>query len=309
MIDSDALSILFHERLGKDGGVLFASQAELARAIREHEAFRSKPDTTVRAFLNQALKRGNERYSRPISPNLHKAIWQAVSKRVAPKMMDEVLAHLNQKFLELKDSSRFEKPLDHDEEWNSLVDAANTARRQVIITPTPAENISDTHANTLTSILCERLLLDSIGDKGVIYEFYIPDCVQAQLMLNNLIKYLSLNKGMTTIQAQALIKHAIERGALSITAISTRSNDSPGLSPPMVVFEPENSDRSGYLLFYHPKNRVSVARIDEGSLSTWSRDTYPSLSLRGPKFDAVDVVLNEKYEVCLEPGSVQSALN
>jgi hypothetical protein len=288
----EAHNILFGEKL-RGGGrqPLFESQADLARAIiKEHIAFKRRPEPTVRAFLNQALKPANDPYSRPVSPNLHDAIWAAVTNRAKPSEVEDILRRLEKALSDLKDSSKFERPSDSQQDWESLLETARAARHHFIVTPTPAETITDEAANVLSQILCERLY-EAVeqNTQDVFYEFYIPEENAAEHMLKELGKDLAAKCGSEK-EAIELIKNAQKSAEKKEWGLSISCGEIVGFTPPTVVFEPtKKGERSGYVLFYHSKKdsagrTVSVARMDDETLSRWYTNVYMPLVDRKPGF-------------------------
>ena len=73
-----------NKSLSKKSDSLFESQADIARSIMKVEGggFKNKNEGSVRAFINQALRPDSDKNSRPISPNLRKALFAVIKERL-----------------------------------------------------------------------------------------------------------------------------------------------------------------------------------------------------------------------------------
>jgi len=271
----DIYEFLFSEPLGVDGGPLFRSQSELAEAIKTIPSGGfDNPDRSVdsiRNFINQVLNR-----RRPPSPNLRKSIAAAVKARLGKGISeDDAINTLHNSFMVLQDPSLApELPLDDTEEFDALEAAANKATVQYIFTYQPAESTESMKAVRLRNTLAEKLgfTTDSNTSSSVQYVFHVHRDAEAIHFWRKLEEYLTQIK-VTNVHERLLSADTDTHPRLSVWV-----TDAFLCAIPYVVFDPDSPQAAGFVFFYHPQNRVSVARMSSDALAQWTQEIYRPLT-------------------------------
>ena len=273
----DLETLLFEESLAKGQKPLFASQVDLAGAVKSaKEGGFDRADKTlnsIRTFINQVLN-----LNRPISPNLRRAIVAAVADRVADEAALPALLHdLEVAFTTLEKQRRARRiPLDDAEEFDALETASEKASVHFIVTDRPAEITPTAKAIRLTRQLVGNLHLvgparsNGLGDAAR-YMFHFPDRSYAIQFWGKLETFLVDHLRKSRKHIEARLKRVEETGHLEVYELSP----SFLVVFPCVVFDPESDeDRAGFILFYHEGNRVSVAKMPPLVLKKWHDEIY-----------------------------------
>lgn len=264
---------------------MFASQVDLAQVIGgiKNSGFQDKSPDAIRVFLNQVLRPGTGPGRRKPSPNLKSALRIAIQQRAAdPSQSDEIADRLITALDEQK-SAPDEKPLDHSEQWLALIDAAENASRTLVFTPRPAEvRSSEPHASMLTNILIDRLFGAPTDTSECAYEFFLKDEVTAQRMLSNLCSSIASSKGISLKDASALLDKAQNLGKLSVSYFLDAC-----FVPSMCVMDPDTSYWRAFNLYYHDRQAVSVATLDNDCFDEWYRSMFVRLRNRSVETSSV----------------------
>lgn len=272
----DLERLLFQEPLRADGRPLFDSQVDLALAVKNVPGTgfdRSDKQTdTVRAFINQVL-----RTKRPMSPNLRSAIEGAVQERLSDQnQVTRILHELDLGFTALEKSRRSRHaPLDDAEEFDALESASEQAQVHFIVTYTPAEATLSPKADRLRRQLVSNLDLVSPIKGGELrpmarYFFHFPDKSFGIDFWKKLERFLIDALAQPAAEVQDRLAKVEAAGYLEVYELQ------PAFLCvfPCVVFDPESEGRTGFLLYYHGEQRVSVARIPPQALERWRDDVY-----------------------------------
>lgn len=267
----DLLGILFHADLGRDGQPLFKSQTDLARAVMDVKGggFGDRKEGSVRAFINQVLKG-----DRPLSPNLRKCITEAVKERlVAGLDVSDVLTELEQAFVALRDPDRVELPLDDRDEFDALRSEGEKAHVHFITTFQPAELTDSTKAAELREQLAENLGLsadvESSTEPGRQYIFNFPSEAVAMGFWSKLTEFLVYTKRIGDAADRLRRIEESPHPALQVFVQDPRLCVFPS-----VIYNPTSPTRTGFVLYYHGTNRVSIARMSADALHEWFHRVY-----------------------------------
>lgn len=273
----EATRLLFSQPMS-DGRPAFESQTDLANRLvsLSDSQFFGREQATVRAFISQVLKSSSEPGSRNPSPNFAQALRLAIGARApnkaeAESLFERVIAAIHR----AKDATRTVKPQDDKREFQSLIEAARSKSHVVIVTPRPAElEPGREKANELTEILIDRAIyLKEARLDPIRYEFLILGKAAAVRMRSALVHSTAKELSVSQTEAAELVERAERAGRLSISALETKQ-----FLPPMCVFEPEDPDeQSGFVLFYHPNDTVSVAQLDQATIKDWYERFYFNL--------------------------------
>lgn len=285
-----ALTRILFEKDGLCEGIrLFKSQADLAReilAIKKSEPHTAQARSTeqklvnIRAYINQVLKR-----RRTCSDNLRCLIVQAVSRRL-PLTVDHGLAEarLNEALDSFAASDFARDKLDDSfEEFVDLRMEGEKAGVHFILNFQPAELTQGPRASALTEELVERLRLT--GPLGEIsqpkrYIFYLSARIVAERFWLNLHLFLG-KKGLSSFEASERLQKASVGDA---PALVVNTVDPVLCVHPTVVYDPEQQERRGFTLYYHPEEKVSVARMSQESVALWYHHHYLPLTTYPKRF-------------------------
>lgn len=273
----EVVRLLFREKL-PDGRPPFGSQAELAKALIEADGspFAGKNPESTRAFISQVLKPATDAGSRGASRNFRAALSLAIHERfenptAAKAFEKKVLAALD----DLKNVETQLSVTDDRVEFSALLDAARTLGHVMVFTARTAETRPSRKANQLTSVLIDRVFDDQDEANPIRYEFFVLDVGEAIMQRDSLIDQLSQREGWNVGRAVEAVEQAESCQKLSI-----RFLDFPYFLPPFCVFDPQSREnRTGFTLFYHEGDRVSVARMDRPTLDDWYKRMF--IPLRG----------------------------
>jgi hypothetical protein len=193
---------------------------------------------------------------------------------------DEIISTIK----ELKDASRALGPSDEIEDFRRLLEAAQTKNHVVIFTSSPAETRAGAQkANDLSEKLIYRAIdpVQSEQNQKIFYEFYVIGHSVAVRARNAIIKQTAIQLNCSDDDAIGYVEHAERSGRLAIFSISVEF-----YIPPICLFEPDSPNTTeGFMLFYLPDDKVSVAYLDSETIA----DVYGKLLLpvrdEGAKFN------------------------
>lgn len=277
-----------------EGVQLFQSQSDLARevlAVRRGEARVNPVKATeqelvnVRAFINQVLHR-----RRSLSDKLRTLIFQAVTRRLPPKVdHNTVKARLNEVLdIFAATNKTLGKLNDSFEEFAALRLEGEKADIHFILNFQPAELAQGKHANALTTELIERLRLTGPADaisQTKRYIFYLSTRIVAERFWLNLHRVLG-KRGLTSLDAAVRLQRASE---IVVPALEVFTVDPILCIHPTVVYDPERQERRGFVLYYHPEEKVSVARFSQEALALWYQHHYLPLTTYPKRFGVEQV--------------------
>lgn len=272
--------ILFGKNSGlaKNDGALFASQVDLSDAIMQRKGggFEGKNVGSVRAFVSQALRPNRAKNSRPVSPNLLKALSCAFKERLREGLDGESCwKDAEQALMELK-NGEVTFPLSSEEVFSMLTDTAKTATTHFIVTYKPAENTDAKRATEIMELMVERLNLHcqttSKSEKEVHYIFYLKNKSVAIQFWKKLYSFLITRRRMESDIVKRQLKEVND--VQNKYSIDVYCIDPILCVQPTVVFDPEKTERCGFTLHYHGNNYVSVAMMSKEDLKEWEDEFY-----------------------------------
>ncbi len=273
----------------RDATPVFESQSALARAIKELERspLAQRPETSLRSLVNQVLN-GH----RPMSDDLRSAILGAAKAKLSRFPGTESLAEEIQEAVlrfEARSAPR-DVLLSAEQIWDELLKAGDSAYLHYVVTFEPAEIKKSEKAERLRNNLVDNLRLSEIlamlkdpgpttGTKPLprpqcLYRFHLPD-VTAHIFWARLLGYLCNAKRWdrgTAIEVLCRTESEGDHARLQVFAVPDYLT-----SLPCVVFDPDGSSSSGFVLFYHGDNGVSPARMSDEALNHWYQNVYRHL--------------------------------
>jgi hypothetical protein len=271
--------ILFDDPVLPGGKPLFRSQSDLANAIQDQWEHGTANPSTLRVFVSQVM-----RLKSPPSPKLRVAIQNAVKKRLeplSPAVAQSNLDQLAEAFAQLAEASKRpsanpEEPLDDVAEFAKMEEDARRASVHFILTIRPAELRDSKKADTLKRELVSRLRGASVNGRGKVrYIFNLPKEETAMLLWLGLLRFL--REQNSDENAEDWLKELERDHRLRLNVV-----DWVYCIPPMVVYNPDEEDGfTGYVLEYHQRNSVSVARLSSGTLEQWKEHVYLPLTNEG----------------------------
>lgn len=278
-----AYKLLFDEQ-GPTGKPLFSSVSELAEAVGTFREQEKGQNRSLSSFLSQILNLGQ----RSCPPALMDAIEEAVMSRLQgepSEAQDEWRARVRRALTTDNLSRKSAEPLSAEVLFGELLYLAETAREHYIITAVTAEVALSKRAEPLREALLRRLHMleaDSTLTINTKYTFCLPtddDCYDWWAALTRAVKNALRQQGkqFDPDALNAYLTHLEDKGYLSVYVVP------PNLCGcPVVVFDPEEPNLSGYNLYYFSDRNndeylVSVAKMDPMYLPKWKSNVYSPL--------------------------------
>ena len=289
--------LLFQSKISKEGTALFESQAELARAIKSFEEgqFHDREEPSIKAYISQVLKPGDDPRSRPFSRQLQEAIFAVVNERLNPNYsLDSFKSQLVEAFTRLRSP---EKIMEASSEKSDLEEDADNATMHFIITPTPAEaNYEAPFAKQLLSILVEKSgILGQLNSRSIPithcqYKIHVNSIDMAKNVWKGLYTFLIKDKSFSETQADKALKE-VNKGYVKSVAIY--SINPIACVIPTVVFNPATPHSSGYNFYYsgeEANKSISVAKMSPESIQIWKEEIFNKIEVRNDLMDVHEVL-------------------
>lgn len=292
----DPTVLLFEEPLSLEGGSLFATQLELAQAIKKlpHVDFSSRKEESIRAYLSQVLQPGTSSRSRPLSKSLKDAIIEASKTRLNKEIdFSHFSEVLESSFTRLKN---IEFPTLASEMFDKMRESSAVAHHCVIFTLQPAEINASEYANVLRKEMISNLFLnnnltnnanqlDKIRKK---YQFFLPSDEVGIRFWQRLHEDLSRNYSPANASEKSKSVNASEKlksvdadnsPSLSVFSVSPRDCYSS-----MLILDPDDqSNRRAFHFHYEKvsdKDQISVAKLSSDAVYHWFTGVYSPYMLR-----------------------------
>ena len=274
------------------GNPLFKGTSALAAALIKGGSARGSHGKDVKrlaTYLSQVLVYEDPRRSRPLSDTLRDQVLEAVQGRLREiPLEDEAVEDWLRRMrnaMELDAVSRAApSPLNAEQLFYEVVDLAQTAAEQFIITTQPAELVTSLRARTLNEILLNRLGLDQLAEEGSAgvprakYVFNFPSESVGKRFWRSLTRGVARQTpegiaGVDQEKVRAALQRLVDSKHLVVQEIPAYM-----CACPTVVFEPDENRAVGFNLYYHSylgdQPLVSLAKMDRGSLEFWRNNFF-----------------------------------
>lgn len=307
----DLNDLLFIKGPDNHGSPLFESQADLVRVIMRipDGDFQGRNEKSVRAFVNQALRPVKAKNSRPISPNLRKALFAAIRKKLNEDPDCDAEAVLKQVPLALAELKGGKSQTELGDEFKDLMSVAAKATTHYILTPRPFEDIVSDKADKLINLMLRRLRLvedekahEENDSKEVHYIFNVKSESVAIQFWKKLSAYLRDEKKMEESEIDQKLQK-INSENRTTHSLRIYSIEAIYCVHPDVVFDPERADRTedyeqgreGFTVYYHPNNQVSISKMSPERLQEWYDLFYLRLENKPKVFQREEIRWKTAY--------------
>ena len=290
-----------------NGAPFFRGASDLAKFLAEKRILtdtRARDRKSLGTYLSQVLIYEDPRRSRPLSPPLQEQVGQAI--RIKLREADvgpDVEEEWSRRFrlaVELDAVDRaVPSPLNADHLFYEVLEKAQTADEQFIVTSQPAELVPSSRARTLNEILLARLELDRLPEQDPApkspakYTFNFPSENVGFRFWRSLARAV---ERQPQPDGTPIKKEAIKRAFESLVAgghLVVQEVPAYMCSCPTVVFEPEGNRAVGFNLYYHSERDdrplVSLAKMDRNSLEFWRNNFFTAIARRMVEVKAIEI--------------------